>query len=321
MLRLISSAALRLSVVVSLSMLAAGCGDDEGSSGAATGGGSSSSTSTTDGAGAGATVGASTSTGPGAGTGGEDASGPGGSGSGGDGGDGAGGEGEGGALGPAPVLLGDAGSYVILAKSAITNVPTSDVTGDLGLSPAAASYITEFSMTRVGTHWTSAQVDGLIYAADNDAPTPDALTTAVGAMEAAYTDAAGRPTPDFLDIGSGGGIGGLTLEPGLYRWNSTVTIPDDITFDGGADDVWILQVTGDLEMSSDQAMTLAGGARSRNIVWQVAGDVVVGTEAHAAGIVLSQNAITLQTGSSIDGRLLAQKAVNLESATVVEPAD
>ena len=177
-----------------------------------------------------------------------------------------------------------------------------------------------FPLTRVGAYWTTPEVTGFVFAADNDPPTPTNLTVAVEAMEAAYTDAAGRPTPDFLDIGEGGAIGGLTLAPGLYRFNSSVTIPDDVVLDGAAEDTWIFQITGDLSMSSAQAMTLVGGARARNIVWQVAGAVVLGTSAQAQGVVLSKTSITLQTGASIDGRLLAQTAVTIAGSTVVAPA-
>ena len=234
------------------------------------------------------------------------------------------GEGEGSAtggepLGPDAVGLGAAGDYVILAKSAIANVPTSLVTGDLGLSPAAASYITGFDLTKAGTKWSSAQVLGDVYAADNDPPTPTALTTAVTDMQTAYTDAAGRKNPKFLDLGAGT-IGGLNLAPGLYRWTSTVSIPTDITLTGEAEAVWIFQITGDLELSADTDMILAGGAQARNILWQVAGSVDLGTGSHAEGVVLSQTEITLGTGSSINGRLLAQTAVQLAGSTVTEPA-
>lgn len=221
-------------------------------------------------------------------------------------------------LGPAPVLLGTASDYAIVAKSAISNVPTSQVTGDLALSPAAASYITGFSLTKAGTSWSSAQVVGMVFAANNDPPTPALLTTAVGDMQTAYTDAAGRKSPDFVNL-EGGAIGGLTLEPGLYRWTSTVTIPTDVTLSGGADDVWIFQVTGDLKLSAAKAMILEGGAAPANIFWQVAGAVDLAATSHAEGIVLCKTAIKLQTGSSINGRLLAQTAVNLASATVTAP--
>jgi hypothetical protein len=221
--------------------------------------------------------------------------------------------------GPAPVLLGTAGNYVVLAKSAITNVPSSLITGDLGLSPAAASFITGFSMTKVGTKWTSAQVVGGLFAADNDPPTPILLTTAVTNMLTAYTDAAGRPTPDALNLG-GGTIGGLTFVPGLYRWTSSVTIPTDITLSGAANDVWIFQVTGDLVMASAKHMTLLGGARAKNVFWQVAGLVDLGTTSHAEGVVLSKTSIKLGTGATINGRLLAQTAVNLATNQVTAPA-
>lgn len=219
---------------------------------------------------------------------------------------------------PAPVALGAAADYVILAKSAISNVPTSKVTGDLGLSPAAASYITGFSLTRAGAKWTAPQVVGSVFAADNDAPTPSALTTAVADMMTAYSDAAGRPTPTVLNLGAGA-IGGMTLRPGLYKWTSALTIPTDVTLDGAADDVWIFQITGSLMMSAAQSVTLSGGAQAKNIVWQVAGGVELGAMAHAEGIILSKTAIKLGTGASISGRLLAQTAVSIAGATVTAP--
>jgi Ice-binding-like len=221
-------------------------------------------------------------------------------------------------LGHAAVPLGSAEGYAILAKSAISNVPTSLVTGALGLSPAAASSVTGFALKKAGTYWTSAQVVGGVFAADNDPPTPTELTTAVVDMQTAYTDAAGRKLPDFLNLG-GGAIGGLTLEPGLYKWTSTVTIPTDVTLAGSADDVWIFQVTGDLKLAAAKQMILSGGAQPAHIFWQVAGAVDLGATSHAEGIVLSKTAIKLQAGSSINGRLLAQTAVNIASATVTEP--
>jgi hypothetical protein len=221
--------------------------------------------------------------------------------------------------GPAPVLLGAAGEYVILAKSAISNVPTSVITGDIGLSPAAASFITGFSLTRAGFMWTAPQVVGGVFAADNDPPTPTNLTTAIGDMQTAYTDAAGRPTPDALNLGDGA-IGGLTINPGLYTWTSSVTIPSDVELSGAPNDVWIFQITNDLKISADKRIILSGGAQAKNIFWQVAGIVELGTTSHAEGIFLSKTAIKIGTGSSINGRLFAQTAVNIASSTVTAPA-
>jgi hypothetical protein len=221
-------------------------------------------------------------------------------------------------VGPAPVVLGAAGAYVVLAKSAISNVPTSEISGDVGLSPAAASYVTGFSLTRAGTRWTSPQVSGGVFAANNDPPTPSGLTVAVAAMQTAYTDAAGRATPDFLNL-EGGELGGLTLTPGLYKWTTSVTTSADVTLAGAPNDVWIFQVTGDLSMAADQRMTLSGGARPHNVFWQVAGAVDLGVAAHAEGIVLSKTRIGLAAGASINGRLLAQTAVDMASSTVTAP--
>jgi hypothetical protein len=221
--------------------------------------------------------------------------------------------------GPAPVLLGSAGNYVMLAKSAISTVPTSAITGDVGLSPAAASFVTGFSLTRVGTYWTAPQVVGRVYAADNDPPTPTLLTSAIDDMQAAYTDAAGRPTPDFLDLGVGA-IGGRTLAPGLYKWASSVTLGSDVTVSGGANDTWIFQVTGDLLESPAVQVHLQGGARAKNIVWQVSGVVSLGTTAHFEGVVLCKTNISLRTGASINGRLQAQTAIEIDGSTVTQPS-
>lgn len=223
-------------------------------------------------------------------------------------------------MGPALVNLGTAGNYAILAKTAVSTVPPSVITGDIGLSPAATSYLTGFSLTMVGTaSATSPQVTGSLFGADMTPPTNSNLTTAVLDMQAAYTDAAGRSTPDFLNL-SGGNIGGLTLAPGLYNWGSSVIMPADVTLSGGADDVWIFQMSGDLNVSASKRITLAGGAQAKNIFWQVAGQVNIGGGAHFEGNVLSKTAIALLTGATMNGRALAQTQVALQSATITKPA-
>jgi len=227
------------------------------------------------------------------------------------------GSGTGGGHGPAPVVLGAASTYVILAQSAVSNVPTSVITGNVGVSPAAGSFLTGFALTLGGASATSAQVTGNLYAADYAAPTPGNLTTSVGAMQAAYVDAAGRPTPDHTELAAGN-LGGLTLPAGLYKWSNTVTIPTNVTLTGGANDTWIFQIAGGLTQSAATSVILSGGAQAQNVVWQVAGIVQIGTTAHLEGEVLSLTAITLNTGASVNGRLLAQTAVTLAGNTVVQ---
>jgi hypothetical protein len=137
-------------------------------------------------------------------------------------------------------------------------------------------------------------------------------------METAYTDAAGRAA-DYTELGAGE-IGGMTLPPATYKWSSGVLITTDVTLSGGPNDVWIFEIAGDLTQASAAKVTLAGGALAKNIFWQVFGIVDIGTTAHFEGIAMVQTAITLKTGATANGRLLAQTAVNLDANTVVQPA-
>jgi hypothetical protein len=218
-----------------------------------------------------------------------------------------------------PVDLGAASDFAILAKTGISTVPESDITGDIGVSPAAASYITGFSLSADSTNVfaTSAQVTGQVFAADCAAPTSTNMTAAISDMESAFSDAAGR-APDVTELGDGD-IGGMSLEPGTYKWSTGLLIPTDVTLTGDANAVWIFQIAGDLKVSNGKQVTLAGGARPENVFWQVSGEVTLGTTAHFEGTALSQTAITLGTGATVNGRLLAQTSVDLDSSTVVEP--
>ena len=217
------------------------------------------------------------------------------------------------------VNLGTAGNYVILAKSGISSVPTSAVTGDIGVSPSAATYITGFSLTADATKVfsTSPQVTGHVFASDYATPTPSNLTTAVADMQLAFTDAAGR-APKVTELGAGN-IGGMTLSPGVYKWSSGLLIPTSVTLAGSATDYWIFEIAQGLTVSNATNVTLSGGAVASHVVWQVSGRVTLGTTARFVGIVLGQTSIALGTGASITGRLFAQTAVSLQSATVTAP--
>ncbi|PKL75809.1 MAG: hypothetical protein CVV27_13435 [Candidatus Melainabacteria bacterium HGW-Melainabacteria-1] len=225
------------------------------------------------------------------------------------------------ATGPAVVDLGTAKDFVILAKAGIDTIPTSAITGDIGVSPIDRTAITGFSlvMDSSNTFATSSQITGNVYAADYVNPTPSKMTTAISDMEAAYTDAAGRATPDFVELGSGQ-IGGLTLVPGLYKWGTDVLISTDVTLSGGPSDVWIFQISGGITQASGITVHLDGGALAKNIFWQTFGPVALNTTAHFEGIVISSTEITLATGASINGRLLSHTAITLASSTVVQPA-
>lgn len=226
------------------------------------------------------------------------------------------------AAGPEPVDLGAAAPFVILTKTGITNVPTSDITGNLGTSPIDSTAITGFSLIADSTNTfsTSSQVTGRIFAANYSDPTPADLTTAVSNMEAAYTDAAGRSLPDFTELYAGD-LSGRTLAPGLYKWSTGVLVTTGVTLAGASRDVWIFQMAGDLTIGSGARVVLSGGARAQNVFWQVGGGtgVEIGTTAHVEGTILAQKAIHLRTGASLNGRALAQSAVTLDKNTLVIP--
>lgn len=229
--------------------------------------------------------------------------------------------------GPAPVLMGSiigagtvtAPNYVILAQTTVTTTGTTAITGDLGLSPAAASFYTGFSPTldSTGCFSTSPQVTGKLFASDygtGGCTTPALLTTAVSDMQTAYTDAAGR-VPDFTEIGAGN-IGGMTLTPGTYKWGSGVLIPTDVTLNGTANDTWIFQIAGGITQASGTHVTLTGGALAQNVFWQAADVVDIGTTALMQGVILAKTQIALKTGATVNGRLLAQTQVTLQANAV-----
>ena len=218
--------------------------------------------------------------------------------------------------GQTPVPLGAAGPFVILTKSGITDVFPSAINGDVGASP----------ITGAAIHLTCAEMmTGTIYSVNAAGPLPcrvtdpTLLTTAVGDMETAYTDAAGRKLPNFTNLGAGL-IGGLTLVPGLYKWTTRVSIPTNVTLSGGPDAVWIFQIAGTLTQASATSVILEGGALPKNIFWQTSGAVAIGTTAHFEGVILAKTKIAMKTSASANDRLLAQTAVTLEENAVTRPA-
>jgi len=214
--------------------------------------------------------------------------------------------------GPAPVNLGNASFFAIVAESTITNVPTSAVTGDVGLSPA----------TGAGLLLTCAEVTGTVFAVDAAGPAPCSqqnagfMTAVVADKGTAYTDAQGR-APDYTEVGAGD-IGGMALPPAVYKWGTGVLIPTNVTLNGGPNDVWIFQIAQGLTVSSGVQIILAGGALPQNVYWATFGVADLGTTSQFNGVILSQSSIAMKTGASINGKLLAGTAVTLDQNTVTQ---
>jgi len=216
----------------------------------------------------------------------------------------------------APVNLRSAGSFAILTQTGITDVYQSAVNGDVGTSPITGAALLlscdEVVVTRT------------IYTVDAAGPpcaviAPSKLETAIGDMGFAYDDAAGRTFPDHTELGDGE-IGGLTLTPGLYKWGTGVLISTDVTLFGGPTDVWIFQIAGTVTQASGTQVHLTGGALAKNVFWQSAGAVSIGTTAVFEGVMLAKTMVAVKTGATVNGRLLAQTAVTLQMNKVNQPA-
>jgi hypothetical protein len=234
------------------------------------------------------------------------------------------------------VDLASAEDYVILTKTGITNVPTSVITGNIGVSPIAATAITGFSLLAdSGNQFSkSAQVVGSdisgvgnkVFAASYGGATAVALTAAVSAMEAAHVDAAGRPNTDDQRINMGGGIlggvlpGGLNdpLTPGVYTFSTGISLTGDVHFQGSSSDVFIIQFAGILTQTAATKVILDGGVLAKNIFWVgISANLLAG--AHMEGILLTTTTATFVTGASLTGRVFAQTACILQKATITEP--
>lgn len=217
------------------------------------------------------------------------------------------------AIGPTTVGLGTAGNFAILAGTPnITNVPTSVINGNVGLSPA----------TGAGIGLTCLEVTGTIYSVDATGPLPcritdpALLTIAKNDLTTAYNDAAGRTPVTTIATE----LGGSTLIPGVYTAESgTFGITGTLTLDGQGDpnSVFIFQMATTLTTASASNVVLTGSAQSCNIFWQVGSSATLGTNSTFRGNILALTSIAVTTGVTIDGRVLAQNgAVTLDQDTI-----
>ena len=228
----------------------------------------------------------------------------------------------GGACATPAVDLGTAKNYAILSESGISTTGTTSVTGNMGIFPLEATYITGFNLilTAGAAYSTSSLVTGKIYAPSYAVPTPTNLNTAVNDMHTAFTTANGLAVnvTEYL----AGNLNGQTLTTGVYKWGTGLSITNGITLDGGGQDCakFVFLIGQDLTVGNGAIITLTNGAKADNIFWVVAGSKAeLGTTVQFQGNILSKTLISLNTGATVNGRLLAQTAVTLNAASVVKP--
>ena len=233
------------------------------------------------------------------------------------------------------VNLGTAANYVILAETGISYTPTATVsstpkiTGNIGISPAAASLITGFALNLPagGTYSTSTLLAGAAYAPGYANPTPANLSTAVGDKLAAYQAAQALPT-DGGGLAGGspgtacpgaGALGGITLTPGVYTCGVPISIGAGtaVTLSGAGN--YVIKTTQTLTQAANTQVILTNGALPQNVFWQVAGAVSIEAGASMQGVILSASNIALVTGATVTGRLYSATGVAMDANTVTQP--
>jgi len=201
-------------------------------------------------------------------------------------------------------ILNSAASFANLAGTTITNTGPTVITGNVGLSPGSS--VTGFPPGQVVAPDAIHINDALANQAKLD------LTTA-------YLYLAGRAPGASV----AGNIGGQTLAPGTYTSSSTLAISSgDLTLDAGGDEnaVFIFQIASALTVTTGRQVILAGSAQAKNIYWQVGSAVTLGTYSDFKGNILALDAITMETGASLEGRAFARNgALSLDTNIVTKP--
>jgi hypothetical protein len=200
------------------------------------------------------------------------------------------------------VILGSTSTLAVLAGASVTSTGATVITGNMALSPGSS----------IGG-FPPGILNGVQHI--NDATSDQAKLD----LTVAYDDLAGRTSTDIVTLS--GNIGGLTLTPGLYKSTSSLAISSgDLTFDakGNSNAIFVIQIATTLTTTSDRKVILSGGALASNIFWQVGSSATFGTTSVFKGNVLVMQSITMNTGATIDGRLLARTgSITMAGNTIV----
>jgi hypothetical protein len=219
------------------------------------------------------------------------------------------------------VQLGTATPFAVLAGTAVTDIPTSSITGDVGLSPAAGTNYTGL---------TQAEVTGSIYTTDGTGPAgnvndPALLTTAKNDLTTAYDAAAGQP-PTSTFSGGDNQLGGRTLTAGVYAFghastaNITAASPLVLNGQGDANSVFVFQASSDLVTASNSVVRLENGAQACHVFWQVGSSATLSSSSTFVGTIMALTSVTLDSGATVQGRVLARNgAVTLDANTITAP--
>jgi hypothetical protein len=200
------------------------------------------------------------------------------------------------------VPLGTSANFAILAGSTLTNTGSSVITGEIGVSPGTAI---------VG--FPPGVVTGTIHAGD-----AVALQGQVD-LVVAYNHAVAEAVNQNL---TGQDLGGLTLTPGVYHFDSAAQLTGTLTLNGlgNTNSIFVFQIGSSLTTASNAKVVPENGVQAANIFWQVGFSATEGTGTTFIGNILALTSISMDTGASAAGRLLAiNGAVTLDTNAVTFP--
>jgi hypothetical protein len=203
-----------------------------------------------------------------------------------------------------PVTLGTATTFAVLAGTTVTNTGPTRVSGNLGLHPGSA--VTGFP-------------PGVITNGSRHVASAFALQ-AKSALTAAYNNAAGRTPATVVGASQ---LAGKTLAPGVYKAAPVLLLSGTVTLDGrnNPNAVFIFQAGSSLVTASNSRVRLVRGAQACNVFWQVSSSATLGTGTAFAGSILALTSISVQTGATVNGRVLARNGqVSLDSNVITRPS-
>jgi hypothetical protein len=219
------------------------------------------------------------------------------------------------------VQLGTATPFAVLGATAVTDIPTSSITGDVGLSPAAGSAYAGL---------TQAEVTGSIFETSAGGPAgaiadPALLTDAQNDLTTAYNAAAAQPPITTFTAGDNQ-LGGQTLTAGVYAFggastaNVTAASPLVLNGQGDPNSVFVFQASSSLVTAAGSAIELENGALACNVFWQVGSSATLGGSSTFVGTIMAADSATLGSAATVQGRVLAETGdVTLDADTITAP--
>jgi len=201
-----------------------------------------------------------------------------------------------------PPFLGPAAQFVALGGAGVTCTKSTVGLGAVG---------SKLTVTKTA----SCSIAGAVHQGDATAVT--AFTT----FKTAYIALKAKTCPAANNL-TGQALGGKTLAPGVYCFNSSAALTTGIlTLAGPSSGVWVFQVGTGLTTATAQVV-MANGGLACNVYWAPGTFATVGTGMKFAGNILAGSAVNFTgTNSSLVGRALAKTGVAMTGTNVRLPSN